>query len=677
MIRRNKLFTGLLLSGLLGLAGSATAATLTVINKDQAGQGLNDATPATPVGGNMGTTRGEQARIVFEYAAHMWGAVLQSDGPIDIDARFSALQCNDAGIVLGSTGTNGYGRFQAGDVPPGAKPDLWYPGSLLNALTGEDTSPGTSEMTMSFNGALGTAACLPDGGWYFGLDGNTPAGKNNLLNVMLHEMGHGLGFAGRTSLGTGSMSGGYNDIYSSFVYDNSNHKAWGELTNAQRAASFTKDGMLVFRGPNVVAEAPIALGPPEKLIVTAPSSIAGAYDYNPASPPANADSSNFSGHVVAAVTTPINPTTDGLPTDGCLPFDNAAEVAGNIVLINRGTCSFDIKIANAIAAGATGAILANNVAGPLSPAITLALPTVTISNTDGATLRSGLNGLTVELGHGTGMAGTDAAGNVMIYAPATLAPGSTFSHYDVRLSPNALMEYAESSDLQGHIDLDLTPALYKDEGWKLNEGGQMLLTCNTGVPTWVPGGAVIGANVYATARNIAASAAHFGIYKSGMLAHAAELASLGLLSDSEATSLNACLSDAELHNQFNAWGNGVDDPDAPGDGGDEGDDAVELAKGVALGGQTGAAGSETLYKLEVPAGALGLTLRTFGGTGDVSIFVKIDGEPSATDNNYKSVHPGNNESVAVPRPAAGTYYVKVVGVNAYSGVSVQGSFIQP
>lgn len=117
------------------------------------------------------------------------------------------------------------------------------------------------------------------------------------------------------------------------------------------------------------------------------------------------------------------------------------------------------------------------------------------------------------------------------------------------------------------------------------------------------------------------------------------------------------------------------DGDGGGNGGD--DNAIVLNNGEVLTGVSGAAGGEVLYKLNVPAGALGLTLRTFGGSGDVSMFVKVGAEPSDSDNDYKSVHVGNSESVAIPRPAAGTYYVKLVGVAAFSGVNVQGNFIRP
>ncbi|GGY32388.1 serine protease [Rhodanobacter panaciterrae] len=654
MIRRNKLFAALMVAGVLSLAGNAMAATLTVINKDPAGQGLNDPKPAAPIGGNVGTTRGEQARIVFEFAANMWGAVLKSDGPIAIDAKFSPLQCDSTGVVLGSTGTNGTGRFTvANGVPPGAKADIWYPGSMVNMFIGGDASPTQSEMTMSFNGALGST-CLPDGGWYFGLDGNTPQGQNNLLNVMLHEMGHGLGFNFRSNLTSGALSGGFDDIWTSFMYDNQVGKAWAAMTNAERVASVKRDGTLVFRGPNVVAQAPLALGKPPVLKVTAPAAAAGDYVYAAAAFGPTPTPANFNGSAVVAA----DPT--GL---ACEALTNASDIAGHIAIVTRGTCGFAVKARNAEAAGASAVIIANNVPGVLTAAgdtLPNNIPTILVSDTDGAKLKANTAGSSMTLGLGTGLAGADANGNVLIYTPTVVSPGSTLSHFDTRLSPNALMEPFESSDLKGHINLDLSPAMYKDEGWVLNETGQMLLSCNTGVPTWVPGGSVIGANVYAKAKNLAASAANIGTYRASMQAYAADLATQELVTAQQATSLNACLSNAETQKQYRAWS-----PFAP----------ATLQNGLTVAGQSGKAGSAKIYELDVPSGAIALTLRTLGGTGDVSIYVKVGEAADPTNYTYKSVHAGTNaESVLIARPAAGTYSVTVYGETDYSGVSVLGSF---
>ena len=71
-------------------------------------------------------------------------------------------------------------------------------------------------------------------------------------------------------------------------------------------------------------------------------------------------------------------------------------------------------------------------------------------------------------------------------------------------------------------------------------------------------------------------------------------------------------------------------------------------------------------------------MRTLGGSGDVSIYVKVGSTATPASYDYKSVHAGTNgESVVVGRPVAGTYYITVVGETDYSGVSVLGSFAGP
>lgn len=52
------------------------SATITIVNNDGPGEGFNDPTPVTPVGGNTGTTRGQQRLIAFQYAANLWSATL-------------------------------------------------------------------------------------------------------------------------------------------------------------------------------------------------------------------------------------------------------------------------------------------------------------------------------------------------------------------------------------------------------------------------------------------------------------------------------------------------------------------------------------------------------------------------------------------------------------------------
>src|SRR3546814_17660629 len=63
-------------------APSAQAAEIVPVNFDDPGEGYNDPTPALPVGDNPGTTLGEQRLIVAQFAADLWGSLLQSNVPV-------------------------------------------------------------------------------------------------------------------------------------------------------------------------------------------------------------------------------------------------------------------------------------------------------------------------------------------------------------------------------------------------------------------------------------------------------------------------------------------------------------------------------------------------------------------------------------------------------------------
>src|SRR5262245_50033932 len=51
------------------LAPAVEAAVIRVLNKDNPGEGFNDPTPVAPVGGNTGTTLGQQRLLAFQHAA--------------------------------------------------------------------------------------------------------------------------------------------------------------------------------------------------------------------------------------------------------------------------------------------------------------------------------------------------------------------------------------------------------------------------------------------------------------------------------------------------------------------------------------------------------------------------------------------------------------------------------
>src|SRR5258706_15919762 len=66
---------------------------LIIQNTDAAGTGFNDTTVVVPVGGNTGTTLGQQRLNVFQRAADILGALIDSRVDIRVDAGFASLTC--------------------------------------------------------------------------------------------------------------------------------------------------------------------------------------------------------------------------------------------------------------------------------------------------------------------------------------------------------------------------------------------------------------------------------------------------------------------------------------------------------------------------------------------------------------------------------------------------------
>ena len=89
-----------MLGSLAAAAPAAATARIIIINGDGPSEGFDDPTPAAPVGGNPGTTKGQQRLIAFQYAAGLWGLMLDSTVEVRVLADFAPLGAN----VLGSAG---------------------------------------------------------------------------------------------------------------------------------------------------------------------------------------------------------------------------------------------------------------------------------------------------------------------------------------------------------------------------------------------------------------------------------------------------------------------------------------------------------------------------------------------------------------------------------------------
>jgi hypothetical protein len=520
----------LLLTAALTLALSATfaqAADIVPVNFDGANEGYNDPTPAAPVGGNPGTSVGEQRRIVAQFAADLWGGVLKSDVPVYVGAQFNPLAPN----VLGSAGAT----FIFRDFPHAGVANTWYSSALADAIAGVDLKPDYIDINSQFSSNYS---------FYYGLDGQTPAGQLNFLDVVMHEFGHGLGFQNFENEATGGFQNGIADIYSTFTYDNSAGKRWTQMSTAERQASGVNYGNVIFDGANTVAGAALVLGPRTAFRVSAPAAIAGDYEYGTASFGPAASPANFAGSVVLALDAAdaAGPST----FDGCSAFTNAAAIAGHVAILNRGTCGFAIKVKNAQNAGATAVIVADNAPGNPPPGLggadpTITIPSIRVTLADGTRIKANLPG--VQAGFvvdSSKLQGADNAGRPRLFMPNPVQGGSSGSHYDTNLLPNALMEPAINSTLFAALNLDITPNLLKDTGWTLNEGNARIDGCDTTIDVVSDAGIIVGANVQATSNLCLSQATTRGSYQGCMDAYKERLLVSGLITGKQAGKLMSC-----------------------------------------------------------------------------------------------------------------------------------------
>ncbi len=450
----------------LGTAPAFAAATIVIVPNDAPGVGFNDATAVAPVGGNPGTTLGQQRLFAFQTAAAKWGATLDSNVTITVRSQWVALTCTATTAVLGSAGAVAIYRDFGGAPFTGT----WYNEALTGSITGADPNTSQPEINASFNVNLGQAGCLTGTPFYLGLDNNHGSAVD-LITVLTHELGHGLGFQTFTNAGTGAPASGFFSAYDHFLMDLTSGKSWLQMTDAERVASALNTHKLAWNGPQVSTDLPgvLAFGIPI-LKITAPAAIAGKYDVGTAAFGPSLTAAGVSGSLLLA--------NDGVGTvtDGCDSFA-AGFFTGKIALIDRGTCNFKVKALNAQNAGAVAVVIVNNVADNPAPnmaddaTITTAItiPTISVIQSDGnlikAQLGSGVTG-TVQRDN-TVRAGADAFGKALLFTPNPFQSGSSVSHWDTIAFPNQLMEPTINGDLTHNVTppSDLTFSELRDIGW--------------------------------------------------------------------------------------------------------------------------------------------------------------------------------------------------------------------
>ena len=160
-------------------------------------------------------------KSVFEQAATTWANYLKSDVPIRIYVKWRPLATG----ILGSAGAYSSVRNFVG----ANKLNTWYPIALAEKMAHTNLNGTDSDIVATFN------SDFPD--WFIGTNGVPTSNQIDLYSVVLHEMGHGLGFIGQiqadvtsnsTSLATATY--GYPGIFDQFIFDSKNKQLVDTLT---------------------------------------------------------------------------------------------------------------------------------------------------------------------------------------------------------------------------------------------------------------------------------------------------------------------------------------------------------------------------------------------------------------------------------------------------------------
>jgi hypothetical protein len=186
----------------------------------------------------------QAAEDAFQAAVDVWETQIVSSQVIHVDAAWTPLPEG----VLGSAGPETFYVFD-GD-------DRAYPAALAEAICSCE-GPDPVEIGASFNSDFDD--------WYLGTDGNPPSNEYDFMTVVLHELGHGLGFLSSFRLNNAETGGRWGLLSSAPYYGlNFDFEEWsassgGVLLTSYSAFPATKalkqqltDGSVYFGGANVV-----------------------------------------------------------------------------------------------------------------------------------------------------------------------------------------------------------------------------------------------------------------------------------------------------------------------------------------------------------------------------------------------------------------------------------------
>lgn len=96
----------------------------------------------------------------------------------------------------------------------------------------------------------------------------------------------------------------------------------------------------------------------------------------------------------------------------------------------------------------------------------------------------------------------------------------------------------------------------------------------------------------------------------------------------------------------------------------------EVFSGDMISPLSGETHSERHFQINVPPRQSTLEIMTFGGTGDLDLFVRFGHPASRRNSDYFSQGLSNDERIVINEPQEGVWYIMIYGVGTYSGASL-------
>jgi hypothetical protein len=426
-------------------------------------RGWVDATVVAPVGGNPGTTLGEQRRIAIKHALSQWEKRLDGSVPIALEVNLEALGCEDGATVLGyASNLSWYAALDG----PGADPSLVYPSALANQLMGRDLDTDRPDVSFTVNLSVDEECRELTGGFYYGLDGQ-PGDSSDFVQVVLHEIAHGLGLTHTLDPKTGDSllkAGMGIDAYGARLRDLDLDRAWSQLSRGERLRSMQNVRRVVFDGPRTaqLAAGTLAEGDPTVTFEPAVSGLSGFV----------ADSNLGPLPLQQPMTAPLYALRN---------CELPAQISRGRVLLAPLRCTRDPDHLAQIVeqTQAAGVLLTTASLGDLppfpfdsaeSPHI-LKQPVYVLAASDAELVRQALTQAEVQVrfeSNRSRQTGADDKHRPFVFISRPNAPGSSIAHLDPLVRPDQLMEPTFSA-VPSH-DLSMTASMLADIGWSARCG---------------------------------------------------------------------------------------------------------------------------------------------------------------------------------------------------------------